>query len=485
MVLFKFTERSLGLISTVILARLLVPADFGLVAMAMSIIAVLELMSAFSFDVVLIQNQKAERKHYNTAWTFNVLFAVCSSILLVVLAVPAASFYKEPELSSVMYVLAIGYLAAGFTNIGIVAFQKQMEFNKEFSFLLGRKLVAFCVTITLAFTLESYWALVIGMISGKFAGVIFSYIFQSYRPWFSLEARHELFHFSKWLLLNNILIFFKIRFVDFVIGRFSSSRALGLYNVSFEISNLPTTEMVAPINRAVFPGYAKISDNLVSLKQGFIDVMSIIAVTAIPAGVGIATTADFLVVAVLGEKWIEAIPLIKVLAFFGAVTAMSTNVGAVYLALGKPKEMALLSIVHVLLFIPLLIFLTLKYSAIGAAWATLITAVFMLPVYYIATFRHINLTFSEFFKSIWRPIFSVIVMYGVVKYAQYYIVLNSILQNELLILTTLVTLGAFTYGLMLIVLWLLCAKPPGAETHILEKIKSRIRKNLKVDPAGS
>ncbi len=86
MVFFKLTERSIGLISTIILARLLIPEDFGLIAMAMSIIAILELLGAFGFDVAIIQNQQAERKHYDTAWTYNVLFAIGSTLILALLA---------------------------------------------------------------------------------------------------------------------------------------------------------------------------------------------------------------------------------------------------------------------------------------------------------------------------------------------------------------------------------------------------------------
>ena len=106
MVLFKLIERSLGIVSTVILVRLLIPEDFGLIAMAMSIIAALELMGAFGFDMALIQNQDADRDHYNTAWTFNVIFAASSAILLVAIAIPAANFYHEPRLEVVIYFLA-------------------------------------------------------------------------------------------------------------------------------------------------------------------------------------------------------------------------------------------------------------------------------------------------------------------------------------------------------------------------------------------
>src|SRR5205809_4367371 len=107
MVFFKITDRSIGLLSTMILARLLVPADFGLVAMATAIITMLELLGSFSFDLALIQNQQAEPKNYNTAWTFNVLYAAGSACTLLILALPVAHFYGEPRLRYVMPALAL------------------------------------------------------------------------------------------------------------------------------------------------------------------------------------------------------------------------------------------------------------------------------------------------------------------------------------------------------------------------------------------
>jgi lipopolysaccharide exporter len=204
MVLFKLTQRVIGIVSTLILARLLVPADFGLVAMAISVFAVLEIMSSFSFDLALIQNQSAERRHYDTVWTFNVLFALLNAVVMVVLAVPAAAFFVEPRIEWIMYSLALCALISGFDNVGVVAFQKDLELHKEFYFGVAKKLATFAVTIALAFAWKNYWALIAGMIAGRFVGLVMSYWAHPYRPRFSLAAAGELFHFSKWMLVNNI-----------------------------------------------------------------------------------------------------------------------------------------------------------------------------------------------------------------------------------------------------------------------------------------
>ena len=131
MILVRLLDRSIGLVSTLILARLLVPADFGLVAMATAIGALLDILGGFSFDMALIQNPGAKRSHYDTVWTFNVLFGAFCAVAFIAIAAPAARFYNEGKLENVMYVLAIGYLLNGFSNIGTVDFRKELEFERR------------------------------------------------------------------------------------------------------------------------------------------------------------------------------------------------------------------------------------------------------------------------------------------------------------------------------------------------------------------
>lgn len=477
MVLFKFAERSLGIVSTIILARLLVPADFGLVAMAMSVIAALELLSAFGFEMALIQNAKATREHYDTAWTFAVLFGLLSAILLCALAVPAAQFYNDPRLAPVMFVLAAGTLVQGFENVGVVAFRKEMEFNKEFGFLLGKKLASFSVTIPLALWWGSYWALVVGIVVGRFASVLLSYIVHSYRPRFCLVARHELFHFSKWIVVNNILGFLRLRSADFIVGKISGPHALGVFSVASEIALLPTTELVAPINRAVFPGYSKLADDLAALRDGYLNVIGMICLFAIPAGAGIAITADLLVGVILGEKWLEAIPIIQMLAVFGVLMAIQTNNSVVMIAIGKPRLITIMSVVSVLLMLPLLVLLTRRYGVEGAAMAYLIATAGTMPVSYYFLVKELDLRVQSLLSVFWRPLFGAGVMCVIfmllVKPSTAFASLDSVLAQLLLAVIASIAV----YGIAATALWWLAGRPAGPERSLLIKARERMAQN--------
>ena len=159
----RFAIKILGLLSTLILVRLLLPADFGLVALATALVAGLQLLKTFGFEVALIQDQNATPGKYNAAWTVNLSFSVLIAVVLVLLAPFASEFYSDERLKLVLYALSFSMLLQGIENIGIVDFRKNLEFRKEFLFLFAKKLIGFCVTIPLAFALRNFWALVAGI----------------------------------------------------------------------------------------------------------------------------------------------------------------------------------------------------------------------------------------------------------------------------------------------------------------------------------
>ena len=173
MLLMRFSIKGLGLISTVILARILMPEDFGLIAMAMTVIAFIDLFQTIGVDMALIQNKNAERDHYNTAWTIKVILGVVCGLVVAVFASISASFFNEPRLENVLYFLAIALFLYGFPNIGLVDFQKKMTFKYEFNYQVTTKLFSFLITVGAALIFRNYWALIIGQLSGSIIRIIF------------------------------------------------------------------------------------------------------------------------------------------------------------------------------------------------------------------------------------------------------------------------------------------------------------------------
>lgn len=480
LVLFKLVERGIGFVSTLILARLLVPDDFGLVAMATTILAALEMLGAFSFDLALIQNQNAERRHYDTVWTFGVAFGLFKALCMVALAVPAAHFYNEPRVEAVMYALALCTAVIAFKNVGIVGFQKDLELHKEFWLGLWRKLAGFATTVTLAWWLHSYWALIAGVLAMNLTNLALSYSMHPYRPRLAWSAAGELFGYSKWLLLNNLLIFLNNRGTDLIVGRVAGARALGIYSVAYEVANLPTTELVFPISRAVFPGYAKLSGDLAKLREAFTQVIGLVALLTVPAGAIIAIAAEPIVLVLLGAKWRDAVPLIRVLAVFGIARALHGPIGSVYLALGKPRYVAALQLVQLVIALGLMAWFVPSLGVIGAAWALLAGAVTAMLLNYALALRELQLATQRVAAILWRPALGAAAAVAAVGVADRVTSPWHAASVPLAWLVAALAAAVAAYALTVLLSWRLAGKPAGAESTVvafcagaLDKVRRR------------
>ncbi len=485
MVLFKLLERSLGAISTLILVRLLAPKDFGIVAMASSFIAMAELLSAFGFDVALIQKQDAPEEHYHTAWTLNALMGLAITVAMVVLAKPVAAFYKEPGLFWGVLALALGPAITGCENVGVVAFRKELNFRREFRFQISRKLAGFSVVVPLAFWLHSYWALVAGTLAGKLAGTVMSYRIHPFRPRFSLVGAGTLFHFSKWLLLSNFLGFVRTRASDFVLGRMLGPATLGLYNVSGEFANLPTTELGAPINRALLPGFAQIGNNRAALSSAYVNAVGFVAMIVVPAAAGIFSIANFLVPVVLGAKWVGSAPILRLLAMNGAMTVIEGAIYAMLIAIGFPRDLTRINVVSACGLVMLMVSLVGPFGVTGAAYACLGASLLAAPFYFHYLRKHTGIGIATFFRATSRSFAAS----GAMVFLLWLILPGDAsaipVHLAAIWLVAGVGIGAGAYSLVLGLLWLAAGRPDGAERMAMARAsdawKSRFRPEGKLN----
>jgi lipopolysaccharide exporter len=473
MLLFKVADKSVGLVSTIVLARLLVPADFGLVAMAMSVIAFTQLMGAFGFDTALIQRQDATRDHYDTAWTFNVALAGLMAATLAMLAVPAAHFYQDDRLVAIIGVLAIGTLGQGFSNIGVVAFRKELDFRSEFKFLFIKRIAAFAVTMALALAFRTYWALVLGTVVGNLLSVVISYCLHAFRPRFSLKARADLFHFSKWIFLSSLIGFLGGRAAHFILGRTVGATGLGLYTVSYEIAVMPSTDVIGPINRAVYPAYCLLAADRDRFYPYFLKIFGVICLIAAPVSAVLFGVAGSAVDVVLGAKWSEAAPLIQLLVVCGLVGALQSNLYLALTALGKPQVSTLLSGVLLVSTLPVIAWASLTHGVLGATYGMVFHALMNLVGILFLFKRYTGYPLRPVLTALWRPLLCGTGVAAVLAALDTGTIatLNMVPSAGRFIGLSLA--GSVVYVLSLWLLWRACGSPVGAERAVMEFLKAR------------
>jgi O-antigen/teichoic acid export membrane protein len=474
MVLFKLVERSCGFGSTLILVRLLSPADFGVVGMALSFVFIAELLTAFGFDVALIQRRDLTDEHYHTAWTCNVLVGVVIGALMVVSAGAIASFYKQPQLFWVVCALALGPVISGCENIGVIAFRKDMQFRREFTFQLSRKILGVLVVVPLAYFLRNYWALVAGILTAKLTGTVISYRMHPFRPRFSLTKVRGLLGFSKWLLFGNIVGTLKERSSDFFIGRMLGAPSLGVYNVSSEIAAMPTTELSAPINRALLPGFSRIAHDPVAMRAAYGNAIAMLTFIAVPAAAGIASLAPFIVPTLLGTKWLAGVPLMQILALNGSLMFIHSSICAMLIANGHPDRVTKTNGLYLVMLLALFGVLIPAYGLPGAAFAVLAASILTTPVFLFQARRSIGVPASLFLGVMVRPLTAALVMAGAVRWLlpDWSPALHLVASVAWMIGG--IALGVTAYTIVILALWFAAGRPGGAERVLVDQFRQRL-----------
>lgn len=461
----RWFDRLIGIVSTLVLARLLAPEDLGIIAMASLVIGLLDVLLDLGVNVALVQNRNAEQAHYNTAWTLRLIQSTIAAVAVVSVAPLAGQYFGDSRVVPVLQIMGIGLILVGVENIGIVSFQKEMRFGAEFKYLFVRRIAGVITTLVAAWFLRSYWALVIGALTGRSFGVLLSFAMHPMRPRLSLEKFKEIFAVSQWLLVRSVGAYLNVNLHKLIVGNRADAAIMGGYNLADEISSMPSTELLGPLNRVLFPAFVQARENLAELKRLFLLAQGIQSLIALPAGIGLALIADEAVLVLLGEKWTLSVPFVQLLAIANAATAITTSGGYMMITIGKVKDVAILTWVNVAIFLLAAFLLFPSADAIGLAWlrlAGVMIGLILTLVLLLNVLPDIKLT--DMVASVARPIMAVAVMAGVVTLTPWPMGLTA-----LQMLTVKVGAGMLSYSVVVFLLWWMAGKPQGAERYVIDK----------------
>lgn len=466
----RWSIRGLGLISTLILARLLTPADFGVVAMAMFAIGLLEVFGETGVVMYLIRHPDPQRSHFDTVFTLRLLVGLSLATTMLLAAPIGGAFFNEPRVIDVIRMLALRPLLYGLENPGIILFRKHMQFNKDFQFLVLNKVVAFLTTVTVALLLHNYWALVLGILAGGVASTAQSYGMHPYRPRLTLGETRAVWSFSFWIMMQTLLVFLNTRVDELIIGRVKSTTLMGYYTMAADVASSPILEVVAPLGRALFPGIVMLNDNATELAETFGKVMAGVAIVAFSFGVGIALVASDLTQVLLGPKWTPVVPLLRILALSASFLAMVQPLYTLLNAAGRPRLSATLSFVRQIMLVaamvPAAIWFDLTAVAAARATVALITFVLTAEVYV----RLLRLPLASIWSNLLRPAMAALIMCGVVLS-----VMAICPDRPAIRLLLSIAAGAVSYTVALLVLWHVAGRPDSVERDLLAVTATRWR----------
>ncbi len=476
----RMLMRASGLINVMILARLLPPADFGVVGLTVALIGAFEAVSDMSMNAAIVRHPDPKKKHYDTAFTIGILRGLLIGGLALLCAEPLADFYGDERLKYVAWALAAQAVIFGLTNTGTADFQRDFTFGKDFMYLAARKLGGSVASIGFALTIwPDYRALVAGLIIGSISSVIASFALHPMRPRLSLEAFRELFGFSKWMLAMNLLDFAHRRVDALILGKTLGLASLGIHALAMELANLVANDFAQPLRRATMPGFAKLQSNLKDLRHQFNSAYGASMIFAVPFALGVALVAEPAIRLAFGPDWAAAAEPLRILCLYGLAGASVQFCWPLLISMGEPRKFAPLQIVTLIIGAPAIWWASINYGLNGAAWAmSAMSGIFAIMVMRAA----LSLTQGSARDVMdWAPrcLTAGLAMTVTVRGIQAMLPYDGSASLAALALLSSIIVGALVYPATLLVLWRLAGRPDSAESRILNMAEGMLPHRLR------
>lgn len=472
---WRATTRFLGFFSTLVLARLLVPADFGIVALGMSFSRAIDVFADLGVQDALIRQSEPVRATYDTAFTINVVRGVFTAAAIGAAAHPFAVFLDDPRLRYVVWALAAAVVLDALENVGVADFRRHFAFRREFQLSIVPRIAQVVTTFGLALLWRNYWALVVGILVQNMLATAASYIMHPYRPRLSLRGWNDIIGFSFWTWLIGMSRMIKGRGITLIVGATLNTTTLGIYTIGAEIAALPELELIAPLCRVCFSSFSAVRRAKADVAETFLRITSATLVIALPASIGISAIAAPIMALAFGAKWLIATPVVQILAAACVFSVPGRVSWTLFSAFALLRSLfwvgAVMSAVQLLLLVPFIGY----WGLSGAAVATALGMLAEQATYTAIAFRRFSIRPTDLLHRTWRCLLATCAMAACLIAAGYgwepgdpgtiYTI------SQLLLVSFL---GASVYTAVLLGLWIAGGRPAGPEADVLELLRRAV-----------
>ena len=440
-----------GLVTTVVLARLLAPDDFGVIALALALLAVAQIAQESGLGAALIVHRGDMRRAAATVSVFSPLVALLLYTIFFVGAPVAADFFDEARLTDVLRVMALVLVLRGLAIMPRALLERQMRFGPITAIELGAGFAQAATAIALAYGGAGLWSLVAGQLAFGGAMAALSWAFSPLWP-SPFDARRdtlrELVAYGRHVGVANLLNYGNVNAQGIVVGRVLGATALGYYSIASRLAYMPVGVAGNIVGRGVFSALSRVADDRERFRQIWLENVQRLALLSTPAAIGIALVADPFVMTFLGEDWESAIVPLQILALNGGVVPFAATSGEVFQALGRPNLRVLAECMYLVLIVPALVIGAEWHGIVGAAAAVvLVNGAFGIAMLAFMM-RLLGVQVHELGHAVVRPALGWAVM--AISMLALHPVVDE--QSAAVSLIALVAVGAGVYGLFV---WLL------------------------------
>jgi O-antigen/teichoic acid export membrane protein len=405
----------LTLISTIILARLLAPEQFGQVALALLVIQYLDAIGDLGVSAALIYQRDNLDRAKNVAFIVSILAGIGLGALAYFGAPAFAAFYNEPELVPMLQVLALSVVINAFGQTHMTLLTKELNFKRKLLPDLSRSLVKGLASIILALLGWGAWSMIWGQVLGIIVLTILLWVVVPWRPqfdWDNALARTMLSYGGQIVLIQLLSVVWAT--ADYlIVGKLLGQADLAYYQQAFRITDLLIINIAFVVGKVLFPSYAKMNDDPEQLLRGFFTTIRYIALFTLPLSIGIAAIAPLFVSQVFGPQWLAMIPALQLLALRAGVSTLSFNSGHMLRAIGKPNIINYQLVVKLVVLL-VVVWLTVPYGFVAVAAGQVGVAIFGMLLDFVTMRWMIRASLRDIAREIQPGLLAALVMGAVV-----------------------------------------------------------------------
>lgn len=402
--------RIIDVITLLILARVLSPADFGLTAIAVSIIAIVDMVLEVPLVQALTRLREVGKTHLDTAFTIGLMRGSAIGVLMTSAAWPVALVYQDPRLFWLILGLSLGPISRSLYSPAMVFCFRSLDFRTAFIADFIGKVLASTLSIGVLLMDGGYWAIVVSAVGSSLIPTLLSYILAPYRPAASLARLSDFTAFTGWFTASQILGAVNWQYDRVLLGFHLDKASLGRYTVAGDFAVLPTQSIIGPAMRPVLAAFSTIVGNTDRLRSAYLKAARLTMLTAVPAGLGIALTSDLIVAIVLGPQWMEAAHYLTWLALAVIPTAYCQPFASLTLAIDRPSLVFWSNLLDFLARIILVTTAFYGFGIEGILYARVVVALLqaLISAFYVR--RLVGLTLHVQIRNLWQVALSCLLM---------------------------------------------------------------------------
>jgi len=452
LVFSRFMGRAIDFIMLPILARVLTPSDFGLAALAMSLVLIIDTILEVPIAQALVRLEKIDRKHLDTGFTLGIIRSCIVSLVVLVLIWPFSLLNDEPRLVPLVLFIVLGSVAKGLVSPAMVHFMRQLGFVQTFIMEFGGKLCAFAAAMVLLYFGATYWAIAANYVLAAVAALVISYILAPYRPRFSLARLNDFAAFVGWYSAAQLVSALNWQFDRLLVGIGSDKASLGRYAMASDMATMPTQSLIGPALQSVMAAFSLIGNDRERLKHAFLKAARFAMLISVPACVGISLTSDLATALLLGPKWDDVAPYVSILALAVLPIPYFQTLYSVCLATDRPFLAVKVNMIDLCLRLVLLTAGFFIFSVLGVTIARLVLAIIMFGIYLHYARWLVGVSIAQQTKNLWKIGVAAMMMAICVEGLR--MELTTVNLPALYELAVVAPVGAFTYFLVLFALGL-------------------------------